>query len=72
MKILVEVDNNYVLLTDSTKADSFDNYVARDEAINTAMDRLHEYVLESEIKRHNANPVMMKTLGVHPDMRKSA
>ena len=36
------------------------------------MNRLNDYRLELESKRYIQNPVMIKKLGVHPAMKKSA
>lgn len=77
MKIFIEADNNYVLLSDDTEKDSFDNYIIREDIINQAMDRLHEYKMKLEIRRLKENPVKMKSLGtrklgLHPSMKQSA
>lgn len=76
MKVFIEVDNNYVLLSDEVNKDNFDNYLIREEAINQAMDKLQEYKMKLEIERLRKNPVKMKTLGVkklglHPSMKQS-
>lgn len=77
MKVFIEIDNNYVLVSDEVEKDSFDNYLIREDVINQAMDRLHEYKMKLEVERLRKNPVKMKTLGtrklgVHPSLKKSA
>ncbi len=77
MKVFVEIDGNYVLLSDELNKDSFDNYLIREDVINQAMDRLHEYKMKLEMERHLENPVKMKKLGVkklgiHTSMNQSA
>ena len=72
MKVFIEVDNNYVLVSDEVNKDSFDNYLIREDAINQAMDRLHEYKMKLEMERHLENPVKMKKIGIHPALKKSA
>ncbi len=72
MKVFVEIDGNYVLLSDELNKDSFDNYLIREDVINQAMDRLHEYKMKLEMERHLENPVKMKKLGIHTSMNQSA
>ena len=71
MKIYVEVDNSYILLSEEIEKDNINNYLIRNEIISNAMDKLEDYKMRLEVERHIANPVKMKKLGVHPNMKAS-
>ena len=72
MKVYVEVDNKFILLTEENYKDNFENEIIKEEIINKAMDRLEAEKIRMEMTRHKNNPVKMLKLGVHPDMRKKA
>lgn len=71
MKVFIEKDENYLLLTDEINKDNFENEFLKEEMINNAMDSLEQLKMAMEIERENKkNKVKMLKLGVHPSMAK--
>ena len=69
MKIYINVNNSYLLITDEMVKANNEDYIAKTELINAAMDKLEELKLSMEIKRHQTGVYKVKKLGLHPDMK---
>lgn len=72
MKVFIEVGDEYILLEDDLEVSNFKNDLIKDEVMSNAMDKIEDYKLRMEIKRHKNNPVMMMKLGEYPNMKESA
>ena len=72
MKIYVEVGEKFVLLTEEKEYSNEDNDVLKTEMINNAMNILENNKLQKEIEKQALGGYLVKKLGVHPDMQKSA
>ena len=72
MKVFIEIDNKYILLTDELEKDNFNNDALREEIVNQAMDKIEAYKLKKELKKQKEGGYLVKKLGVYPGMKKSA
>lgn len=70
MKVFIEIDNDFILLSDKIDASSIQIDAVKEEIINQAMDMLENKKINMEETRHKLHPVKMLKLGVHPDMKK--
>lgn len=72
MKIYVEVGDKFLLLMNGKEYSNENNDVLKTEIINDAMNILENNKLEKEIEKQKLGGYLVKKLGVHPDMQKSA
>ena len=70
MKVFIEIDNDFILLSDTLDESSIQNDGLKEEIINRAMDMLENKKINMEEIRHKLHPVKMLKLGVHPDMER--
>lgn len=66
MKIYIESNNDYLLLTDEFDKANIEDYYKKNELINNAMDKLEQLKLSMEIKRQKKGDYLVKKLGAHP------
>lgn len=72
MKVFIEIDNKYILLTDDLEKDNFNSDILREEVINNAMDKIETYKLEKEVKRQKEGGYLVKKLGKYPNKKSAA
>ena len=68
MKIYIESNDNYLLLTDELDKANIEDYYKKNELINNAMDKLEDYKISMEIKRQKNIKYLVKKLGINPNM----
>ena len=72
MKIYIEVGGKYILFTTDMEYSNIDNEIFKTELINNSMDILEENKLKQEIAKEKLGGYLVKKMGLHPDMQKSA
>ena len=69
MKIYINVNDKYLLITDELVKDNIGEDFTKVELINNAMDKLEELKMSMELKKQKNGGYLVKKLGVHPDMK---
>ena len=70
MKLYIENEGKYLLLTDTVDKNNLDNDILKEDFINNAMDKLEEVKMAmEEAKTRRLNSAKMLKLGTYPTQR---
>ncbi len=70
MKIYITEGNNFILMNEGNLTSHYQDEEMELNAVNKALDKLQEYSLQLEMMKREKEKPFVKTLGVHPLMRK--